>query len=356
MKRLIILLVIAMLVSATPAQAATPQLFAGVTGGLWGPFWTDAGSSVMASTLDGTFRRTQDITYLVKCTAGNVFVDGGPRLSLDFWPQTWKEVQHIYYYIEIQNVGAPGTWNTSLGGTFPGYIKGELNAYLNGVNQHWGVNIDFSNFPNPHPLAGVEYIIYARFSLDPITSITFPSVVNKTGRITESARGSNLGGVVNQNSLFVGDSKTRQGIRSVVQFNTAGLPDNAIITGATIHMVLNVANTVGNTVGWGPATYPNSIAVKIANPCIGTCYLTSSDWQAVLPTVGYMGPVWSNSYVAVQNFSFSNYAKNINRKGVTEFRFQWQKKADTDLFPDRIAFRSAGGDDPPTITVYFRLP
>lgn len=345
-------------IGAIPVQAQSIQLFRGQIYSFGGAFWTDGGSTIISSTLDNEYRRTQEITYHVKGTAGNVFVDGGPTLNLVFWPNTFGEVQHIYYYVSITNLGSGGTWSSSLGGSFPGYTGGEFDAALGGVNQHWGTSVGFSNFPNPHPESGVDYIIYEKFSLDPMV-MTLPSVVNTTGRITEKFQGLGIGGAVTPNSLFVGDTRDRQGIRSIVQFDTSALPDNAVILKSTIHMTMNLSGTVGNTVGWGPTGKSNFITVKIANPCFNSCVLTSNDWQAKLNVypVGYMGPIRNKyGYVPIQNFTFTNYKDAINKLGVTEFRFQWSKTTDGDGVADRVAFRSAGQQDAPTITVWYTAP
>ncbi len=193
------------------------------------------------------------------------------------------------------------------------------------------------------------------------SSLTFTSIASEDGHILESAQNSGAGGTVTSsgNSFRLGDDASNRAYRQFLSFDTSSLPDNAIVTQATIGIT-----RIGNPTGSIPIGVANStwgdILVDLAAPGFGTSTLAAADWQS------------SATKLAVSKFAWPAYSSNmtiysrledpdeslINRTGKTQFRIRYQNDDDNDGIADYMPY--ATGDHAtaslrPTLTIQYIL-
>jgi parallel beta-helix repeat protein len=189
----------------------------------------------------------------------------------------------------------------------------------------------------------------------PILKMTFRSIAAQDGWILESTEVSGVGGTLNSTATTfnLGDDSSDRQYRAVLSFNTAGLPDNAIIKSVTLKIRKQ------GLVGTDPFTTHGSLLAEIRMPYFGTSAgLVVSDFQAAASkTAGLFGitPV-SNWYsVIIRTTSFPY----INLTGTTQFRLRFQKDDNDDLGADYMKFFSgdyATASARPTLIIEYTLP
>ncbi len=175
-----------------------------------------------------------------------------------------------------------------------------------------------------------------------IQSAAFASDAANDGWVLESKETSNKGGSVNGNATTfkLGDNSQDNQYRAILQFPTASLPDNAVITQAILTIQLEAMT------GSNPFTSLRNIWVDIRQGAFGSFgpfqigALQAGDFQAPasLYTAGMIldnpvgGWYWSN--LDAKSFQF------VNLKGVTQFRLGFQLDDDDDKREDTISFFS----------------
>lgn len=177
------------------------------------------------------------------------------------------------------------------------------------------------------------------------------------GWIRESAFGSGVGGTkVSNGPVRVGDDSSKRGIRSVIQFDTSYIPDDAIITGATLNLT-NDGTGLGDITGFGPTSDPDSMAVQAGLPCIGSCFLQSTDYEASLATLGYFY-AGNNPEPTLPpgQYRLNSNLTRISKTGVTDLRLRFNKVTDIDGYSDYFSAYGASSAQPPTFTVGYRMP
>ncbi len=155
-------------------------------------------------------------------------------------------------------------------------------------------------------------------------------------------------------TLRVGDDAQDRQYRSVLSFNTAGLPDNAVIVSAKLQLKRS------SIVGTNPFTTHNLLVVDIRKPYFGTqATLQLSDFQAAasLNAAGSVGstPV-SGYYIANLKSTAFQY---INLTGWTQLRLRFQKDDNDDLGADYLAFFSSDysvAASRPTLIIEYIIP
>jgi serine protease len=158
---------------------------------------------------------------------------------------------------------------------------------------------------------------------------TFTSTGSQDGWILESIRGSGKGGSLNASAstVMLGDDKLNRQYRGLLSFNTASLPDNAIIQS----VVLKIKQS-GGMIGSNPFSALGSLYVDIRKGYFGSSSLLQvSDFNAAATAskVGTFGktPV-SGWYSATLNTSGRS---DINKTSLTQLRLYFSKA--TNAFP-----------------------
>ena len=189
--------------------------------------------------------------------------------------------------------------------------------------------------------------IYKVIKSTPINLITANFTSNKTndGWVIESSENSNLGGGINSTSatFYLGDNAEDRQFRTILDFTTSALPDEAVIISATLKIKkLSVTGT-------DPFSTHQNILVDISNGSFGANALGVTDFQAPasMEAAGtiFNSPV-DNWFSAALNEAALQY---INRTGPTQFRLRFQIDDNDDLGADTIKFYSGN-----TATLGFR--
>ena len=191
---------------------------------------------------------------------------------------------------------------------------------------------DLDQSPQPDPLPA------------PLTA-TFTSIAAEDGFITEAAADSGTGGSVNSfSSTFrLGDDSLNRAYRKFLSFDTSALPDNAIITQATIGMT-RIGNPIGSLpIGVADSQY-GDILVDIATGSFGnSSALAASDWQASATAEGVSKFPWP-AFAANQTI-FSRvgdeYASLVNAEGRTQFRVRCENDDDGDFSADSMPYATS---------------
>ena len=212
------------------------------------------------------------------------------------------------------------------------------NTSQNGVTRPQGAHCDIGSF---------EF---------PLTSTyTFRSIGANDGWILESTETSGKGGTINVNgqAIALGDHPLDRQYRSILHFDTASLPDNAVITKVTLALKKK------SVVGTDPFTTHQYIKVDIRSGGFSnTVALQLTDFQAAA-SKNWIGTIKNNPvgdwYSAVLKTTAFPY---VNLTGATQFRLYFALDDDNDNIADLIKFSS--GDDTaanrPQLIVEYYVP
>lgn len=194
-----------------------------------------------------------------------------------------------------------------------------------------------------------------------ILSANFSSDGNDDGWVLESKETSNQGGTKNSTAVTfrIGDNSKDLQYRTILQFPTASLPDNAVITQVLLTMQLET------TVGTNPFTTHRNIWIDIRKGAFGSFgpfaigALQTSDFQAPasLYSAGVMvnNPVggWYWATLDAKAYPF------INLTGVTQLRLGFQTDDDDDMKDDYLSFFSGNYSvvsARPQLTIKYYIP
>ena len=217
-----------------------------------------------------------------------------------------------------------------------------------------GIGVGNGNFS-----AGETYTIDRNIPL--IETVSFSSDGAQDGWVMESKETSNKGGTLNSNAITfrVGDNAQDNQYRSILQFSTGALPDNAIITQMILTMQLETI------VGTNPFTTHRNIWVDIRQGAFGSFgplqigALQISDFQA--PASLYNAGTIQNN--AVGGWYWVNFDSGVfslvNLKGATQFRLGFQLDDDDDRKDDYLSFFSGNysvQSARPQLTIKYYIP
>jgi len=187
---------------------------------------------------------------------------------------------------------------------------------------------------------------------------TFKSIGLQDGWILESSETSNKGGAMNKTTtlLYVGDNAQDKQYRSILSFNTAGLPDNAKVT--KVQLKIKVQGFVGGNM-FTPTKTLGNLLMDIRKPYFGsTANLVVDDFQAAADSngVGVLSSVPGTGWRTVT--LKSDAYKFINLASSTQYRLRFQKDDNDDLGADYLKIYS--GDAPaasrPQLIVEYYIP
>ncbi len=189
----------------------------------------------------------------------------------------------------------------------------------------------------------------------PSLSKTFTSSGEYDGWLSEHSENSNIGGALNSSNVTVniGDNAADKQYRAILSFNTASLPNNAIITKVTIRLKLQ--SVVGNN----PFNTHGNLAVDVMTGSFGgNVVLEKTDFQATAsknavgvipnnPVNGWYTRTWTAGIVSY-----------INKSGVTQIRLRFQKDDDDDLTADYLKFFSGNSatNARPVLIIEYYVP
>jgi hypothetical protein len=164
-----------------------------------------------------------------------------------------------------------------------------------------------------------------------------------------------VGGTLNKTATTfnVGDDPKDKQYRSIISFNTASLPDNAIVTSAQIQIKRQ------GVVGIDPFTTHGSLLLETRNGLFSNSLDLDLNDFAAPPSSSVQetfAPLTSSWYAA--NLSSSNLIF-INKYGVTQFRLRYDRDDNDDLDADYMKFFSGDAAEEanhPQLIVTYILP
>ncbi len=186
---------------------------------------------------------------------------------------------------------------------------------------------------------------------------TYVSNATYDGQVLESTETSGVGGTINSTatSFRLGDNAYNQQYRAILSFNTAGLPDTAVIKSVTLK-IMKAGGSATN-----PYTTLGNIAVDIKKGTFSnSAALQSGDFQAAASMNAVMAipntPVngWYSKAMS------STYFGYINKIGITQLRLRFGVDDNNNRIADYLAFFS--GDymttpsSRPTLVITYTVP
>ena len=186
-------------------------------------------------------------------------------------------------------------------------------------------------------------------------TVTFTTTGVKDGWILESAQASGVGGSMNSSSTTfqLGDDASNSQYRGILSFNTASLPDTAIIKSAVLKIYQS-----GAAIGNNPFSVLGSLYADIKKGCFGSSSaLQLADFNAVASggKVGTFGktPV-KGWYSATVN---SSGLSNINKTSLTQFRLYFSIATNANKQADYMQFLSGDASSgQPQLIITYTLP
>lgn len=214
-------------------------------------------------------------------------------------------------------------------------------------------NLDQRGVARP---AGIHCDIGAYEGTIPTITITFKSTAAQDGWILESSETSNSGGAMNPSATIyrLGDDASNRQYRAILSFNTASLPDNAVITSAVIKIKQN-----GPPSGSNPFNALGNLFVDIRKPYFGSAaglQLTDFNASASGVKVGAFSKTPTGGWYRVSlNASGRN---QINKINLTQFRLYFSKDDNNDLGADYMKFLSGNAPvaNRPILVVLYYVP
>jgi len=197
----------------------------------------------------------------------------------------------------------------------------------------------------------------AAYGFDHVPMLVSRSKGSFDGWVLESSENSNTGGSLNATlaSFSLGDSAKKQQYRAILDFDTSGLPEDAVITKATLKIKRH------SIVGANPFNDHGNIVIDIRN---GAFYSNRAlqwiDFQAA-PTKAYAGII-SNTPVAGSWYSGelkSAALPFINLSGITQLRLRFYIDDNNNTATDLMRFYSGNASSPdtqPALVVEYSVP
>ena len=188
----------------------------------------------------------------------------------------------------------------------------------------------------------------------PVT-VTRRSVAVYDGWVRESGETSNVGGTLDSTAATcrVGDDAADRQYRAILDFNTRGLPDNAVITGAFLRIKRS------SFAGSNPFLTHGDLTVDIGRGGFnGVLALENSDFQAAAGqmAVGDFAVLTARWYRADLNTAAFSI---INPTGHTQFRLRFASGDNDDAGADYLSFHCGDADlrrNRPRLVITYHLP
>ncbi len=190
----------------------------------------------------------------------------------------------------------------------------------------------------------------------PLTMASFTSIAAQDGWILESSETSNAGGSLNStgNLLQLGDDAANRQYRVILSFNTASLPDNAVVQSAVLQIKQN-----GVPVGTNPFNILGNLLVDIQTGHFGSgavLQLTDFGAAASASKVAHFIKTPVMGWYSTAAMTATGLGK-VNRAGTTQFRLYFAKDDNNDHLADYMKFLSGNfSSNQPVLIIGYSLP
>jgi len=294
---------------------------------------------------------SNDIANMTALDAsGNVYVVGGSNAT---WgsPATPHAGDFDAFIARLDPSGAR-QWNTFIGGS--AYDSGSSVAvnptgkiFVSGdSDSNWGVPVNART-------GGIDGFVAMLY---PTVNLSVKSQGANDGWVLESTETSGVGGTVNATgtTFNLGDAAGDKQYRGILSFNTASLPDTAIIT----KVILKIKKQ--SLVGADPFASLGTLRVDIQKPFLGaTPGLTSADFEAVAgkSTIGSIPNNAVNSWYS-KIWKTNTFFSFINLTGTTQFRLRFSIDDNDNGTADYLKFFSGNASvaSRPTLIIEYYVP
>ncbi len=193
------------------------------------------------------------------------------------------------------------------------------------------------------------------YTIPEILTLKLNSIATRDGWVLESAENSGVGGSLNAtaNTFNLGDDAADRQYRGILHFYTGGLPNNAVITKATLKIRKQ------GLVGTDPFTILKNLKADIRQGPFGTWYaLQTRDFQAAASAnaVATFGKVPVNNWYSA-NLNQSAFPF-VNLTGPTQFRLAFTKDDNNNNVADYMKFFSgeASAAFRPQLIIEYYIP
>jgi M6 family metalloprotease-like protein len=189
------------------------------------------------------------------------------------------------------------------------------------------------------------------FTTAPIIARSFNSDAAQDGWVLETSENSSRGGLISASGkLLAGDDKANRQYRSLLSFNTAAMPDNAIISRVTVKLYKAGASVPD------PFASLGDLVADIRKGSFGTRFLEAGDFIAAgepINTAGKFAPAGGNWYQMPLNPAYFKY---ISLNGWTQFRIRFTLDDNNNKIQNIVQFNSGGDANGPQIFIEYIMP
>lgn len=243
-----------------------------------------------------------------------------------------------------------GSWYNSA----PAYTIPDFSWNIAGVpagDNSNAVSVDFAGFTRGAIRPQGAY--YKNVTI--VTAPVYTSVGAQDGWVLESGENSNVGGSLNNAAVTfnLGDDAARRQYRAILHFDTSGLPDNAVVSKATLKIMKQAQ------VGANPFSVLSALRADIRKTFFGPAAgLEAADFQATPSnsSAATFGATPAGSwYSAVLSSTARTF---VNRTGPTQFRLRFSTDDNNNSSADYASFYSgnAATANRPQLIVQYYLP
>ena len=190
------------------------------------------------------------------------------------------------------------------------------------------------------------------------STLTLNSIAGQDGEVIESSENSQAGGILNSNAntFKLGDDIARKQHLDILSFNTAGLPNNAVITGITLKV-----RQQGIVGGGNPVTMFQGFMVDIKKGIFGTAALEIADFQAAAnKTYGPFSPSLVSGWYNIDLTSGNAYInKTSTSSGLTQIRLRFKLDDNNNTIANYLKLYSgdsAIAADRPQLVIKYYVP
>jgi len=189
-----------------------------------------------------------------------------------------------------------------------------------------------------------------------LTAVTFRSNKATDGWIIESGENTSRGGGVNTASptFYLGDNAEDRQFRTILDFNTSSLPDNAVIVRTTVKIKkLSVTGTDPFSTHQNILVDINSGPFGNNNALFETDFHAASSMDAASTITNVSEDNWFSALLSESSLQF------VNKSGATQFRLYFQTDDNDDRSADTIKFHSGDAltfEYRPILLVEYYLP
>ncbi len=174
----------------------------------------------------------------------------------------------------------------------------------------------------------------------------------------ENSENSGIGSYFNSDATTfrLGDDATKRQYRGILSFNTARLPDNAIITGVTLQV--KKQSVVG---GGNPVSMFNGFVVDVKLGTFGASTLQSADFQTISSHVyGPFSPAAVSNWYSIDLTAGSSFINKLtDSSGLTQIRLRFSLDDNNNAVANYLSLYSGDAvlaTDRPQLVITYHLP